>query len=437
MSTHPCYSCGLDESAAGAVRKRRIPDPFAMKSQPNEQGERPAPSPLEADEPSDAPTIAADGFAPMPCDGAEATTAKLGWPWARLARPAVIEVGERLIDASGVAAIDYAVAAARDAAAEAVGVPVSLALLPEGDAGACSPQGYGVAFSADATEALVMLDPQAVRLLSNGLAVSAGAAPSPGPPGPIAEAGEVDRGLMEYLTVAVLDRVLRSAGRQTHAPIIRAFCDPAGATVWLQRQQARAYSFAIALGGSTGIVRLYLTGLSDPHAAALQGCLATLDTSGSPAPTVAVGLALPPVALQSQEMASMQPGDVLLLGAPSLLQMPVPCELVTDTHWTLGHATITHDTPTWLNVDFTPGTASPNAAALAAPGSHVVRPVLGHATIEIERVARWTGPRQLPLSKSPVAPVTLFHGVRRIGQGELIILGSELGVRLTEAPAKP
>lgn len=410
-------------------------------------------APLEApDSPASTSSKVADSGAASASDehdaaspAASAPPAAPGWPWARIARPAVIALPSAAgpadpsaapIDVSTVAAIDFAVHAARDALADAVGLPIALALAGD-DAAVQAPQGFGVALSAEPLEALIMFDPQAVRLLANAVAMSIGAAPAPAAPGPVAQAGDVDKGIIEYLALIVLDRLLRNASAASAGPVIRAFADGAGAAIWLQKNQPRCFSLTLKLGGSTGIARLYLAGLDEARAAAVQGCLSMLDWAGagSPMSTVNIALALPAIALAPQEFAGMQPGDVLLLGGPSLTQLPSPCELVTDTHWSLGQAIITHDTPTYLNATFSPGQPSPRAAALIPAGQHVIQPILGQGALPIDRLARWPAHQPLPLTKEPAGAVSIYHGIRRIAQGELIILGSELGVRLIDAGA--
>jgi hypothetical protein len=243
---------------------------------------------------------------------------------------------------------------------------------------------------------------------------------------------DAEKGLMEYLTLATLDVILKSSHHQTHGPIIRAFCDGAAAGLWLQKRAARTIAIELAMTGATGTIRIHLAGLSEVNAAALVGCMSMLEMPAAGLAAVNVSLALPAIALQPQEFASLQVGDVLLLGGPSLTAMPVAGELVTETNWSLGRAVVTHDTPTYLSIAVRPGKPGPRPAALHLAADAVVQPILGLANATIDSLRALREGDTLHLTKDPVVPVGLYHGCRRIAGGELVVLGSELGMRVVE-----
>jgi len=367
-----------------------------------------------------------------PAQGAEPA----GWPWSRLARPAVIAGETGAIDATAVAAIDHAVTAACDALAAILARPVRVRLSNEAANADAAPQGFGVALASPGLDALVMLDTRAARLLANAIAIDHGGGPGSAAPGPVGELSDVEKGLVEFLTLDALDRALKASHARTNGPVIQSFCDGAAAGLWLQKHQSaapRTIALELAITGSAGTIHLHMAGLDEVRAAALVGCLSMLDMSVAGLGTVNIMLALPAVALQPEEFAAMQPGDVILLGGPSLTAMPLPGELVTDTHWSLGRAVVAHDTPTYLTVSVSP--VQPVARAAALVSEPVVQAMVGLGNETIEKLRGMREGDVLNLAKEPVTPVGLYHGPRKIGAGELIVLGSELGVRIVEMMA--
>lgn len=374
-----------------------------------------------------------------------ASAGGVNWAWAVVSRPAVIETAAGAVDGAAAALFDGAVAAAREALTTALGRPVAIEALPGPSAAPAHSYGVAVTLRHRPLHLLVMLDSPAVRALVTALTLDGVAMPAPNAPAPVAEPTDSDKGLIEYLCLLALDHVLKAFGPLAGQPVLDAFCDQQHGELWQQKHPARHATLRLTLLGVEGLVRISLAGLDEGQWAAIEAGLANVGRTPVDPQTTQVRLALPAAVLQAEEYAKMAAGDVILLGGPDLLSLPLPGELVTDTHWSLGPAVVTHDTPTYLTVTWTPASmnatvpmAARSGVALARPGATgaagvtLVQPIIGRASVAVAALRRASEPVSLHLTKDAAIPVALMVAAHRAAIGELVVLGSELGVRVMQ-----
>ncbi|MEX2215513.1 MAG: FliM/FliN family flagellar motor switch protein [Phycisphaeraceae bacterium] len=382
------------------------------------------------------PVADAPGESPVQVPPAPSIVAAKAWPWRALVRPAALLGAAGIVDGASVAAMDVIVAAALRTLNRTLGRPVAIDAIQTGGGIAKPSKGFGVVlrFKEPAIEALITLDRQAIRALATALTLESEGIAAPASPGPHAEPGAVERGLIEYLTLVLFDGVLKEVHPAARPPKIAAFCDEGQINVWLTKRKARGFGLNLSLLGEAGTISVHVHGWSDEQWAAMQAALPALATAPLDPTTIDVRLALPAVSLQPEEFDAMEAGDVILLGGPHLIGMPQACELVTDTHWSLGPARVTHDTPTYLALRWSPGEDSAPGIRMASMQSTrevpVVQMLVGRAIVPIEQIASAGEGIELNLSKDAIAPVDIMVGVTRIARGEFVIIGSELGVRV-------
>jgi hypothetical protein len=255
------------------------------------------------------------------------------WPWVALQYPAVTCDDEGPVESLHAVALHWSV----EEASRALGELLERAVRLVRTGAPATAQTFRPAFGATLSitggpeSVAVVLDAQAARLLVNTLTSANASMTAPAAPGPVATLTAVEQGLLEYIAVSVLDRILR------HAPVDAAdislvgLHDEATASDVLR---GRAIDLDLHASGTTGLIRVAIDGWSDRQWSALMAMGATPPR----AERQRVRLALPPIPLLPAELDALDAGDVLLAGAKDLQHLspcrPFPCCRPSSTRWT-------------------------------------------------------------------------------------------------------
>jgi hypothetical protein len=245
---------------------------------------------------------------------------------------------------------------------------------------------------------------------------------------------DAELGVLEYATLAILDRVLRATGAP---PAARAFALRGfGGSPQSAAPASPTVALAVRIAGREGIVRLHVQGwaseaigsqpLGEPSAAA--------SADGT---TIELCLALPSIRLDRKETQGLQNGDVVLLGATDLHAFAANCRLATSSGWSLAPASIVRDSPAILTARCGPFSLRTLAAAGPDEPQAILNVLIGSKPIAIEGIRQWQADGTIDLPKDPVLPADLYDGLKRIARGELVRLEGELGLRLIEVGAAP
>jgi flagellar motor switch/type III secretory pathway protein FliN len=189
----------------------------------------------------------------------------------------------------------------------------------------------------------------------------------------------------------------------------------------------------VRIAGREGRIRLYLPGWEAGDLAAAAGLAPPVVSAADLQTAVTLRLALPPGSIPSGEVERLQSGDLLLLGATELPNLP-ECRLVTTTGWSLASATIVRHTPTVLTVRcgaYEPQVWDPAAAAVDT-GQQVLTPVVGRLPIRIGQLQRWRSGAALDLPQDLATPVELHVDGRSVAGAELVRVDGEVGLRLLD-----
>lgn len=147
---------------------------------------------------------------------------------------------------------------------------------------------------------------------------------------------------------------------------------------------------------------------------------------------VTVRLALPPITLPCEQLATLAPGDVILLGATDLESFAAPCRLVTTTGWSLGTARIATDRALATSVRCAALDPRPHVEPPHRAEDRVVHALVGNRELSLAQLARWEADATIDLVKEGDAPVELIANGHRLGRGELVRVEGEVGVRVVE-----
>lgn len=350
------------------------------------------------------------------------------WPNAALTRPGVVVAEQGVMPVAHAASLDWAVATIAAAWRAALNRPLSLIGTTDVAAANQSDHSFGVvaAFKESGIEVLVSFDATSVRSMVNSLTSDLAGLISTNAPGPIAQSTGTERGIVEYLSLLAFDRVLKQTQLTGPGPTIDSFLDGAQIGRWLEKHETRSVPLQLNTAGESGFVRFFVSGWTDQQWSPVFAIAPQLGHTAAEVELLDVQLALPAMSMQPEELASIEVGDVVLLGVSEMLSLSHQCELVTATHWKIATASITEDTPTYINVDVRPCTPT-----LCASASDVtlIRPLVGATQLPLKDLA---GCASLQLSKATSTPVTLLAGPTPIAKGELVILGRELAIRVVQ-----
>lgn len=361
-------------------------------------------------------------------NGGEAAPA--AWQLVALTRPARLGAG----GASSAAVrlwLDWILQVTGQALERTLDRPVRIEIPAEEPGGDAGPE-FGVAFAhpAYAGEGLIVLDAPLARVIVDALEVDFANLRGNG------HLSEAELGLLEYTTLACVDYVLRDGGpAASHGFALRAFLGRSELQERLKDNPLTPGVLNVRIAGREGRIRLYLPGWeAGDLAAAAAGLAPPVVSAAELQATITLHLALPPVAIPPGEVERLQPGDLLLLGATELQNLP-ECRLVTSTGWSLASATIVRHSPTVLTVRC--GALEPQvwdaAAAVAVnTGRQVLTPVVGRLPIRVGQLQRWRSGAALDLPQDLTTPVELHVDGRSAGKAELVRVDGEVGLRLLD-----
>jgi hypothetical protein len=297
---------------------------------------------------------------------------------------------------------------------------------PEGDAAPV----FGVTFShpACAGEGLIVLDAPLGRAIVDALETDFANLRGNG------HLSEAELGLLEYTTLACVDHVLRDGvPAASHGFALRGFLERSELRERVKDNPLTPGVLSVRIAGREGRIRLYLPGWEAGDLAAAAGLAPPVVSAADLQTTITLRLAFPPVAIPPGEVARLQPGDLLLLGATELQNL-AECRLVTSTGWSVASATLVRHSPTVLTVRCGPlepqvwdaGAGSGNTA------EQVLTPVLGRLPIRIGQLQRWRSGGTLDLPRDLATPVELHVEGRSVGEAELVRVDGEVGLRLLD-----
>lgn len=350
------------------------------------------------------------------------------WPNAALAQPCVVVGEQGVVPAGHAMALDWAIVAIAEALGQSIGRPLSLTGTTDVAAANQSDHNFGVViqFKEPAIDALVSFDSTSTRALVNAMTSDLAGLIATTSPGPVASSTGTERGVAEYLSLLALDQTLKRTTLITPGPTIEGFLDSGQIEQWLGKHETRSVPLVLNASGSQGFVRVYVSGWTDQQWSPVFAIASQLGKESGEVDALDVHLALPAMSIQPEELASIEVGDVVLLGVSDLLSLSQRCALVTSTHWKVAAASIVEDTPTYVDVEVRPCTPTICDAAM---DTTLIRPILGEANLPLNAIANHAS---LQLSKKTTAPVTLLAGPVAIARGELVILGRELAIRIVQ-----
>lgn len=348
------------------------------------------------------------------------------WPWAVIALPAA---------PAPVLATRWACQRALDGLTDIVNRTVSLSPDTAGEIENPFEPAFGVTFelAGQPGEGLVALDAQLARLLINAMAPDPEDA-APAGPGPIALPTAGELGLLEFIAIAVVEHVVRSAPDDAERLRLTGFLDGGRVGQWQSKQSAiPSLELSVQAGGQPGCCRLMLPWLSEADIAALQG-----SWMSCPRETLDLQLAFNPIELTPEAFGSIEPGDVLVVGGCDLASAAGGCSVVTTTGWSLGSAAIASDTPLATSAVLEQACPTP----LCFDGGDAVTVLAQFGTCEQSiQVFGDSQPAsesiRLTFAKPEESPITLFAQGQALGRGELVTLDNELAIRITDWRPSP
>ncbi|HEY7115707.1 MAG TPA: FliM/FliN family flagellar motor switch protein [Tepidisphaeraceae bacterium] len=367
------------------------------------------------------------------------------WQLAALTRPARVSAAGTTLSRAARLWLDWTLQVAAEALGRALERPVNVEIPADPQsAAAASPQVFGVAFAHPAlsggAEGLIVVDALLARAIVDAL--ESDFANLRGNCG----ISDAEMGLLEYATLASVDHVLRdttaSAPDAPRAFALRGFLDAGELHERLKEQTRAPGVLKVRIAGREGLLRLYIPGWQAPDLAALAlppPPPPPAAASVNPATALTLRLALPPLSLPADEVARLQGGDVLLLGATEPQSLS-DCRLVTGTGWSIASATIVRNAATLLTVRCGPfdlGVWNESAVGSAVPGHQVLTPVVGRQALTLDQLQRWQAGATLDLPKHLAAPVELYLDNQPIAAGELVRVEGELALRLLHGPTAP
>lgn len=282
-----------------------------------------------------------------------------------------------------------------------------------------------IGFAGDAERMLITLDQAAARALANALIRRESSLQAPAS----ARLTAAERGGLEYLLLLALEAASRSAGAAADFRLERIGADMLAKT-WAAGGQSLDLAWELRVAGLAGDIRIRLRNLSTELRSALAG---TKLQAPSPRAHVQVQLALPFIPLDDPQIDAIEPGDVLLPGAPDPDALAANSQVVTDTHWELGPCAAVSIHPTHVQVTF----EARQPAPIAIPEAPGLGLRLGSAELDLAAVAAWhsqaqgQGTRSLSLPLGSPA-VSLWRGPCQVGTGEWVRVEGELGIRVLE-----
>ncbi len=370
------------------------------------------------------------------------------WQLRAVAGPALVRLGDRAVPGALRLGLDLVIQQLQDALGEVLRRTVQLRLAPVGMDGAPvvnapgqTPGAFCIAFQHPSFpgEASVTLSLTAARAivepLSADLADLRGYGELSGP----------ECGLLEYVSLATVDRVLKAWPRGSAGFVFTRFADAAEMARQASDRKAgptgappEPVVLELVVSGRRGLVQLACEGWLVDEANAADSVLDSGVTSrgavaGDGAP-VDVRLGLPAITISRQEFQAIENGDTLLLGRTTLKSFASGCALITTTGWELGAVELCDDTSTLVSVrcgTLRP-TVRPELMRRGETASVTLRPAMGLLRLTTKQLGRWRGGDVVDLPTDPVAPVELYKGMAGVGKGELVTVDGELGIRLTE-----
>lgn len=265
------------------------------------------------------------------------------------------------------------------------------------------------------------LDAPAVRALTAGLSRRFSHA-TPEPiitPHPAAAASEL--ALLDFLTLELLDS-LGIPG------LVHQYSTTSTATL---PRPSRRVIFLMTCGGRSGRVAAYLPAGWEV-APTGEAWAAARGPAPLPPSHTAIGLSMPPMLMEWEELAAITPGDYVVTGVRRVTGA-LGCHLVNSHGWLLGDATAVVDSPT--GVSFTAQwherpvpACMPSAEdrdGLYAP----CRVVLGLLTLPLNVIMSGPGSADVSIPLGPV-PAWLLVGAQTVAWGELCLIDDEVALRI-------
>lgn len=254
-------------------------------------------------------------------------------------------------------------------------------------------------------------------------------------------------GLLEFLSLMTLDKAVQFTSTSHPLARISSFLDETQIKDFLEINDYQSISLTLNIAASQGGLQLHL------NSAVAQHLLQHLNQYGNlpsspPAPTnpIQLHLALPPLSIDSSEIQSMQPGDVLMLGVSELAAAISDCRLVTSTGWSLAPVEILHDSPTVLTICCQALNPSAHPSLLPTPngqasdsfsGRMTLQPLLASRHVTPAQLQQWQPGEIIDLTKDEYHPLILNHHDQPLARGELVRVDKELAMRLTQIHPPP
>ncbi|MFQ5590775.1 MAG: FliM/FliN family flagellar motor switch protein [Phycisphaerae bacterium] len=367
------------------------------------------------------------------------------WQLRAIAGPALLRLGDRVLPASVRLGLDYVAQGVAQALGSVVRRAVQLRVSPVGEdsSGASDPGRVQTAFSisfehpALGGEVIIGLSLSAARAVIDPLCADLADLRGYG------ELSAAECGLLEYVALAVGDRVLQAMLGHGEGFVFTGFAGDRARSTADGKPNAPATSPApvdleLVVGGRRGIIQVACDGWTatetDAETAPFGAPASAFGDVDGDAVWVTVRLALPAIPLSAQEFRALGSGDIVLLGRTTLKSFASTCSLITTTGWELGPVELCDDTPTVVSVrcrSFRP-TLRPELLHGESAPSVALRPAIGVLRLTASQLARCRPGDVVDLPTDPVSPVELYKGLGSVGRGELVTVEGELGIRLTE-----
>lgn len=264
----------------------------------------------------------------------------------------------------------------------------------------------------------------AARALIDPLAADAAGLRGSGPP------TEVELGILEFVALSALDRL---AAAQTVDVRLGQIVGVEAGDAHAAREPA-SLDYELTCGSARGmlIVMLPESAMREQEPGAMIVELTDWDASAGDA-DVELRVALDPIPLTREELSSLAPSDLLLLGRTAIDSPSSACTVVTTSGWELATADILSDSATVIAVRcaaWSPRASPALGAPRSAAGPSAV-PLVGRRSVSAAQLAAMGEGQVIDFPKDREAPVELCAGGEIIALGELVEVDGEWAMRVT------